>query len=181
MLDLDRAIAKKRGLNIRAVRGSMEHLSAFTQGSFELVLQPVSTCYIPTVQKLFLEVARVLSPGGLYISQHKQPASLQAEVHSSPAGCLVSIPYLHEGPLPAIAAEAMHREKDTVEYLHRWEELLGGMCRAGFVIEDVSEPGPGNPLAPPGSFEHRSAYLPPYIKIKARRNQSSSRPNLWIP
>jgi hypothetical protein len=42
------------------------------------------------------------------------------------------------------------------------------MCRAGFVIEDLLEP---NHLrdSEPGSFGHRSQFLPPYVRIKARR------------
>src|SRR5438093_277152 len=77
--------------------------------------------------------------GGLYISQHKQPASLQADVQPSPRGYELTEPYYRERPLPAVAG-SLHREPGTLEFLHRWEELLGGLCRAGFVIEDVIEP-----------------------------------------
>lgn len=67
----------------------------------------------------------------------------------------------------------------------RWEELLGAMCRSGFVIEDLIEPFHAEPQAAPGSFPHRSRYVPPYVRIKARRtgplpaNQSSGK--LWTP
>ena len=32
------------------------------------------------------------------------------------------------------------REEGTIEFVHRWEQLLGEMCRAGLVIEDLFEP-----------------------------------------
>jgi hypothetical protein len=74
----------------------------------------------------------------------------------------------HRGPLPEVASSE-HREEGMDEYLHGWEELIGGLCRAGFVVEDLAEPKLDDPASPPGSFAHRSGYLPPYVRIKARR------------
>jgi hypothetical protein len=37
------------------------------------------------------------------------------------------------------------------------------------LVEDLSEPKLGDATSPPGSFAHRSSYLPPYVRIKARR------------
>ena len=71
-----------------------------------------------------------------------------------------------------------------MEFLHRWDQLLGGLCTAGFVIENVAEPRHGDPLATPGSFAHRSAYIPPYIRLKARRTSAppeNAVPKLWVP
>jgi hypothetical protein len=53
----------------------------------------------------------------------------------------------------------------TIEYLHRWEQIVGGMCRAGFVIEDLVEPMHADDTAEPGAFGHRSRYVPPYVLI----------------
>jgi hypothetical protein len=69
--------------------------------------------------------------------------------------------------------------------LHRWEELLGGMCRAGFVIEDVLEPMHADEQAAIGSFGHRSRYVAPYVRIKARRTGNAATgeaaTRLWTP
>lgn len=75
MLELDRQAAAERGFEFRLVETSMDNLSMFDPGSFEIVNQPVSTCYVPDVLPVYREVARVLVPGGLYISKHKQPTS----------------------------------------------------------------------------------------------------------
>ena len=40
------------------------------------------------------------------------------------------------------------------------------------MIEDLAEPKHGDPVAEPGSFRHRSQYIPPYVAIKARRTDS---------
>src|SRR5487761_1666740 len=78
MLALDRQVAAERRLNVRAIEASMDDLGVLAEASFDVVLQPVSTCYLPDVLAVYREVARVTAPGGLYISQHKQPTSLQA-------------------------------------------------------------------------------------------------------
>lgn len=185
MLELDRRLAAQRGLSVRAVEASMDDLSIFAAASFDVVIQPVSTCYVPDVTAVYREVARVTAPSGLYISQHKQPTCLQADLLPSPRGYLLSEPYYRNGPLPPAMAGCPHREAGTIEFLHRWEELIGGMCRAGFVIEDLIEPRHADALAGPGSFGHRSSFVPPFVTIKARRagddNRANSAPKLWTP
>lgn len=184
MLALDRQVAAEKQLSLRTVEASMDDLAALADGAFDVVCQPVSTCYVPDVLAVFREVARVLSPGGLYLSQHKQPASLQAGVDPSPRGYELVEPYYRSGPLSEVVG-SLHREPGTLEYLHRWEELVGGMCRAGFVVEDLVEPLHAKADAPLGSFAHRSRYAAPYVRIKARRTTaaapSSGRSLLWSP
>jgi SAM-dependent methyltransferase len=161
-LDHDRRAAAANGLDLRTLCASIDELRALPNNAFDLVIQPVSACYVPDVEKVYAEVARVLRSGGLYVMQHKQPASLQ----TGDDGRLnvASI----EGARLAPSTSG-HREAGTTEYLHTLEALLGGLCRAGFVIEDLVEPPRADALAPPGSAGHRAWFLPPYIKVKARR------------
>ena len=77
MLLLDEREAQRRKIQVTTVQASMDDLSMLTTASFDIVHQPVSTCYVPDVTRVYAEIARVLRPGGLYISQHKQPTSLQ--------------------------------------------------------------------------------------------------------
>lgn len=178
MLELDRQVAAQRGHSIRLFEASMENLSMLRDAEFDIVIQPVSTCYVPRVAPVFAEVARVTRPGGVYVSQHKQPTSLQAALEPSPQGYPVVHSYYRNMPIPAAeprtAAARRLRESGAVEYLHRWEELLGGICRAGFVIEDLSEPFHAKADAPRGSFAERAKFVPPYVRIKARRTGSAS-------
>jgi SAM-dependent methyltransferase len=183
MLELDRNVAAQRRLDIRVVEGSMDDLTMFADGSFDIVVQPVSTCYVPDLAPVYREVARVLVADGVYVSQHKQPVSLQAEDVPSARGYLLNEPYYRTGPLPSALEGSWHRETGALEFLHRWDQLLGTLCRSGFVIEDVAEPRHGDPKAEVGSFAHRSCYAPPYIKIKARRKKESSgsATRIWTP
>src|SRR5262245_5568220 len=173
-LELDRQVAAERRLELKTVEASMDDLSMFAAGAFDIVIQPVSTCYLPEIGPVYREVARLTTSGGLYISQHKSPTSLQAEVQPSSRGYELVEPYYRSGPLPPVAGSP-HREEGTLEYLHRWEEILGLLCRAGFVIEDLIEPLHAKPDAAPGTFAHRSRYIAPYVRIKARRQAAAVR------
>jgi SAM-dependent methyltransferase len=184
MLALDRDVASERKLDIRAIEASMDDLSMLPAAEFDIVVQPVSTCYVPDVACVYREVARVTVSGGIYISQHKQPASMQADARPGGVGYELVVTYDHEGPLPAVSG-SMHREPGTLEYLHRWEKLLGELCRAGFVIEDLVEPRHASADSAPGSFGHRSRYVAPYVRVKARRVGAPAppggSPGIWIP
>lgn len=185
MLEQDRRVAAARGLTLRTVEASMDNLSMLPRAAFEIVIQPVSTCYASDLAAVYSEVARVTAPAGLYISQHKQPASLQAEASPSARGYTLTEPYYRAEPLPLPPAMdgLQHREGGTVEFLHRWSKLLGGLCRAGFVIEDLVEPRHEDPLAEPGTFGHRCRFLPPFVTVKARRvaAHDPETPKIWTP
>jgi SAM-dependent methyltransferase len=170
MLALDRAVAAERGIEVRLVQTPMDDLSMFAPGEFDAVIHPVSTCYVPDVAPVFRAVARVIRVGGLYVSQHKSPVSLQASLQPNGARGTYSLleSYYRQGPLPPTQPSRL-REHGTLEFLHRWEELMGGICRAGFVIEDLLEPLHADPHAGHGSFGHRARFVAPYVRIKARR------------
>ena len=172
MLEQDRLVARERGLEVQTIATSMDDLSMLPNASFDLVTQPVSTCYVPNLAKVYAEIARVLRNGGQYLSQHKQPANLQAAPTPFPSGYAITEDYYAKGPVPPLHGEFEHREKGALEFVHRWEEIIGVLCRSGFVIEDLAEPKHGDPVAEPGSFRHRSQYIPPYVAIKARRTDS---------
>jgi SAM-dependent methyltransferase len=191
MLELDRQVAAERGFSVRLFETSMDKLSMLRNGEFDIVVHPVSTCYIPNVQPVFLEVARVTRAGGLYISQHKQPTSLQASIDPDASGYRLQHEYYRDSPVPPSnspsPAKRRLREPGAIEFLHRWEQLIGGICRAGFVVEDLSEPMHAKPDASVGSFSHRARYVAPYVRIKARRKADAEKTKqqaaaeLWLP
>lgn len=184
MLRLDAQEATRRNLSVRILEGSMDDLSALHEAAFDIVHQPVSTCYVPDVLAVYREVARVLRDGGLYISQHKQPTSLQISGRDPHDRYLIGTRYYHTGPLPAVEDKS-YREPGAVEFLHRWEDLVGGLCRAGFVIEDLREPYRGDEQAAPGHYKHRGLFVPPYLRMKARRLPRAAIPApkkvIWTP
>ena len=172
MLDLDRAVARERRLQVEILEGSMDDLSMLGAGRFDLVVHPVSTCYVPDALRVFREVARVTKPGGRYVSQHKAPVSLQAGLEPGAGGRYELVhPQGMAEALPS-AGPSRLRETGTHEFIHSLSVLLGGICAAGFTIEDVCEPDHARPDAPVGSFAHRASFVPPYIRVLARRRTS---------
>ena len=156
----------------------MDAMPMLRAGEFDIVIQPVSTCYLPEIGSVYREVARVMRAGGLYVSQHKSPTSLQADVTPGSRGYELVEPYYRSGPLPSVVGSP-HREEGTLEYLHRWEEIVGLMCRAGFVVEDLIEPLHAKGDAERGAFSHRSRFVAPYVRIKARRVGKQQRVSLF--
>ena len=186
MLKLDNDEARQRGLHVRTVRGSMDDLSDLGDATFDIVHQPVSTCYIPSLRNMYSEVARVLRDNGIYISQHKQPTSLQISHRNKRHQFVIGVEYFHEGPIPQQTDES-YRESGAVEYLHRWEDLVGGLCRTGFVLEDLREPVRADYSVDVTHYGYRGRYVPPFVRMKARRRVRVMQPSnpresaLWLP
>lgn len=173
MLEVDRQVAAAHKLSVRTVETSMDELHIFHAGEFDLVIHPVSTCYLSSLSRLFPEIARVTRPGGLYISQHKQPINLQASLQTYTGQYVIEHAYYDRGPVPTATQPSRLREPNTREFAHSWSSILAGICRSGFSIADVSEPDHSKPDSLPGSFGHRCHYIAPYIRLKAVRNQFS--------
>ena len=169
MLELDRQVSQALKYNVRLIQGTMLDMSMLREAEFDLVIQPVSTCYVPDVLRVFAEVARVLKPSGLYVSQHKQPISLQASLKTHGGK------YLIETEVGALAKPVQAdepsplREPNTREVAHSLESILGGICRNGMVIEDFYEPNHAKRDAQADTMGHRSRFIPPYLRIKARK------------
>ncbi len=197
LLSIDRQIARERHLSIRTVCNSMDCLSELVSGEFDMVLQPVSMSYVADPSAVYGEVYRVLRPGGLYVMQHKQPTALRLEPIRKPfipnpaprkrgEGSQFSDTFLMPGategyqllsplrPGRALAetSDAVGvREPGVIEYAHSLAQLLGDLCDVGFRIEAFAEPPRGDVWAEPGTAAHRAQFAPPYMKIKARRDE----------
>lgn len=193
MLKLDEREARRRGLKIDIRQASMDDLSTLNDSFFDIVHQPVSTCYVPDLNPVYAEVGRVLRDHGIYISQHKQPVSLQISHRNDRQQFVIGVEYYHQGPLPKQQDDS-YRETGTTEYLHRLEEIVGGLCSHSFVIEDLREPKRADYKADVTQFGYRGRFVPPYVRIKARRQPrpitadsragaggGASAGSIWIP
>ena len=170
-LAIDREVAKRHDLSLQTVQTPMDQLSMFDTAQFDLVVHPVSTCYVSQPQTVFAAVAHVTRPGGIYISQHKSPQNMQTSLAPNRHGCYEVVRAGGElatgGGQPDMGSRL--REPGTVEYVHSLASLVGGVCAAGFVVEALVEPAHGDPQAEAGSFSHRCYWVPPYVRLRARR------------
>jgi SAM-dependent methyltransferase len=186
MLELDREVANQRRMDIRLIESDMCELRSLQNGEFDLVVHPVSSCYTARPGAVFQEVSRVLRGGGLYISQHKQPMNLQASLTPVVGNYVIERPATTGGVAKPPAMASRLRETGATEIIHSLQSIIGGICRAGFVIEDFVEPDHAKPDQPLGSFGHRCTFIPPYIRLKARRRQLTGTnlavhlPRIWV-
>lgn len=140
MLDKDREIAAREGLNMDIQHGNMCDLSRFNDESFDLVLNPPSLFYVPDVMPVFREVYRVLKKGGSFIMCSSNPIAYVCD-YDAELGCYKAV-----NRMPYCSLE--HEDQgDWVEYGHTMESYIGGQISAGFVItgylehqmEDITE------------------------------------------
>jgi SAM-dependent methyltransferase len=168
----DSQVAETLGLPLQCIEGNMLDLSILHGSRFDLVYQPISACYVPDVEELFRQVAAVLAPGGWYDVEHWNPVHVQlAGLGAWQNGYVVERP---QGTgVPSIwtsETEGAQAEQITCwHFVHSLHDLIGGLCRNGFVVQRLRERPRGDPLAAPGSHEHLSAYLPAFMRVLAQR------------
>jgi SAM-dependent methyltransferase len=163
----DRLVAERDGLDITTLEGDMRDLSVFTDDSFDLIIHPVSNCFIPDVMPVWREAYRVLRPGGVLLSGFNNPARYLFDYRDANSQTRLQVKY----KLPYDDAQ-LHTEEQTrqlladgeaLEFSHTLDTLIGGQIAAGFLIagffEDTDRDGDWHdPLAD---------YMPLYIATRA--------------
>ena len=151
-LEKDAFVAKRDGLMIQTVQGNMQDLSAFADGSFDMVVHPWSNNYVDDIQPVWRECARVLKKGGTLIAGFGSPLEYIFDLEQFDQGRLelkYSIPYADIDHLDDPKVKEI-TEAEGFSWGHTLEEQIQGQIAAGFVIA--------------GFYEDRGcALLDPYI------------------
>ena len=96
-LERDQQAAAHYAKSVRTVQGDMRDLSALAPASFDIVYQPFSIGYVPEVQTVFAQVARVLRPGGIYYVATDNPFFCgMSATDWNGEGYLLKAPYVDE-------------------------------------------------------------------------------------
>ncbi len=165
-LQQDRGVAQREGLSLETVEGTMKDLSVFAGESFDLIVHPVSNCYVDDVRPVWTEAARVLRAGGALLSGFNNPAVylFDGELLRT-AGTLVVKHPLPFSDLEALDEQALRERAargSPLEFSHTLELLIGGQMEAGLVMsgfyEDHNRPGETEPI---------DRYLCPYIATRS--------------
>jgi SAM-dependent methyltransferase len=167
----DRSLAERLGLELECVQGDMCDLSVLGDRRYDLVYQPVSTCYVPDVGRCYRAVASVVRSGGLYWSQHWNPTQIQLSASRAWDGSAYRIerPVVDRSPV-VLSASGWDAGPLCWHYVHPLTELIGGICAAGFTIERFAEYGASDLGSAPGGSAHLAAYLPPFYVVLAQRS-----------
>jgi len=141
-LKQDQLVAERESLTLRIVEGDAADLSAFADGSFDLVFNPCSTVFMPDVRVVWKECHRVLRRGGILMTGSMNPVHYIFDLYKADEGSLEvthSIPYSDLTSIPKEDLDELVEKGLPVEFGHSLSDLLGGQCDAGFVITDMYE------------------------------------------
>lgn len=141
----DTMVAQRDNLSIRTVQGDMRDLSAFADGSFDLVFHPCSNCFVPEIAPVWREAFRVLTPGGVLLAGIVNPVAFTADLTLERAGIMqmkYPIPYadVDHADDPEIQA-LLAGGDEPLSFGHTLEDQLGGQLAAGFLLTDLYEDG----------------------------------------
>jgi ubiquinone/menaquinone biosynthesis C-methylase UbiE len=143
----DREVAQREGLTLRTVQGDMTDLSAFPDGSFDLIIHPVSNCFIPDVRPLWREAYRVLRPHGALLAGMVNPV-LYALADDESLMLKHPIPYSDLASMNEAERVRHLANGGALEFGHSLQDLIGGQLDAGFVITGYYEsPFPNRPVS----------------------------------
>lgn len=169
----DRLVAERDDMALTTVLGDMADLP-FGDESFDIIVNPASTMFVPDVRPVWGEAFRVLVPGGRLATGVMNPMAfafgkdaLDDDAH----------PKLQH-PVPYSAAEQLSDEEietrtaagQPLEFGHGLGDLLGGQTDAGFHIVGFYEDSWGE------EFEIAGDHMfPQYIVTLAQKPAGSSR------
>ena len=107
----------------------------FEDETFDLIIHPVSNCYIEDVEHVFRESYRVLKKGGVMLSGLGNEVNYI--VDNDEREIVWKMPF---NPLMDKKAMAfMQEEQCGVQFSHDMSEQIGGQLRAGFRLVDLYE------------------------------------------
>lgn len=141
-LERDRLVAERDGLELATVLGDMRDLSAFADGSFDLVFNPVSNVFCPDLKPVWRECFRVLRPGGTLLVGFMNPDlyifDRDAEDNRGELVVRHTLPY---SDLTHLSEEERARfgESEPLEYSHSMGEQIGRQLVAGFHLVGFEE------------------------------------------
>jgi SAM-dependent methyltransferase len=138
----DRLVAERDGLEIVTVEGDMRDLSAFADGSFDLIVHPVSNTFVPEVRPVWREAHRVLRPGGALLAGFTNPALYLFDWDAWDEGRLEvrnRLPYSDVETLSEAQKEIYRQEGLPFEFSHTLEDQIGGQLDAGFLLAGLYE------------------------------------------
>jgi SAM-dependent methyltransferase len=161
----DRFVAGRDGLEITTVEGDMTDLSVFPDGSFDLIVHPVSNLFVPDVRPVWKEAFRVLRHGGTLLSGFNNPVVYMFDYELYERGLLEvrhALPYSDADSLSEEERRRYLEEGEFLEFSHTLEDQIGGQIDVGFLITGLYEDVYGEE-----TNDLLSKYMPVFIATRA--------------
>jgi SAM-dependent methyltransferase len=136
-IDSDILVAKRENYKIKTLKADMTKPWELESESFDIIVHPVSNCYIEKVQSVWDECFRVLKPNGILIAgfdsgfnylfddvKEGDPLVVQYEVPFNP---LIS----------EVHKEVCERLDSGMQFSHDLEENINGQIQSGLTITNL--------------------------------------------
>lgn len=134
-IETELRVAQREGYAITAIQGDMTKRLPFDDESFDLIIHPVSNCYVKDVYPIFEECARVLRHGGVLLCG--LDTGINYICDDSEQMIVNSLPF---DPLANPYQLRQLQEADCgIQFSHTLEEQLGGQLRVGLRLTDLYE------------------------------------------
>jgi SAM-dependent methyltransferase len=158
-LESERLVAQREGYAINIVKADMAKRLPFDDASFDLIVHPVSNCYVEDVYHVWNECFRVLKKGGVLLAGMSNGIDYLFD-DVKPGEPLVVVNKLPYNPLKN---EDQYKKSAAIDgsfqFSHTLEEQIGGQLKAGFRLTDLYEDRDRS-----GGI---SEYCPQYIATRA--------------
>lgn len=132
-LQTEREVAEREGYEIHTVRADMTKPFPFADNAFDLIVHPVSNCYVREIDPIFRECFRILKKGGILL------CGLGNEVNYLVDDAEERI--VHRMPFDPLVDETVRKELEEsdsgMQFSHSVEDQIGGQLRAGFRLTDL--------------------------------------------
>lgn len=153
----DKLLSDQHQLSISIEQGDMADLSRFADESFDLIFHPISNCFVPDVDKVWRECARVLKPKGRLLAGFCNPAMYLFDHDKAQEQKQLTVEFTL--PYSTIDAGEAHLKSvldkgDPVEFSHSLESQMGGQIAAGFTVNGLYE----------DDWSNEAIYLNRYMK-----------------
>jgi len=193
-LEKDKLVATKYQKDICIVKSDMRNLSFCKNEEYDIVYQPYSINYIPSVEEVFNEVARVLKPNGLYDLMFHNPyvhgswkdgcwgSEWKTEELWEGKGYPIWQSYRDGSPIKTNdpnwnftnTNEVPIKIKSPQEYRHTMSTMINGLIKREFEILELKEEIGTDFESQPGTWEHYKSCMPPWIYLVSRKKSMPS-------
>jgi SAM-dependent methyltransferase len=141
-LKQDRRVAQTHRLSLKLIEGDMTDLSMFDKETFDLIIHPLSNCFVPDVRPVWSETFRIVRPGGTLLSGFCNPVRYIFDYEFERRGELKvrhSLPYSDLTSLSEVERKQLIADGQPLEFGHTLEDQIGGQLDAGFLLTGFFE------------------------------------------
>lgn len=136
-IEQDKKALKEYSLNGKCIVGSALSLP-FEDSSFSAIINPISLNFVPSLDKAYSEIDRVLEHGGYFMMGIANPVLYIFDEKKQKKKLKVkyTLPFSTEKAFSTKELERKAKNYDTYEYSYTLEEIIGGLLKRGFVLID---------------------------------------------